>query len=111
VQSANENHRRSGEFVKSMVFGAMDGIITTFAVVAGVAGSNLTTGVVLILGFANLFADGISMGLGDFLSEKAEYDYVISEKARELWETQNYLEGEKKEMVELSFHTYYLSDK
>jgi VIT1/CCC1 family predicted Fe2+/Mn2+ transporter len=42
-------------------------------------------GVVIILGFANLVADGISMGLGDYLSEKAEIEYVKAEKAREKW--------------------------
>jgi DNA damage-binding protein 1 len=101
VESAKEKHKKAGEFIKSMVFGALDGIITTFAVVAGVAGSDLGVGVIIILGFANLFADGISMGLGDYLSEKAEIDYIKAEKAREKWECQNYLEGEKREMIEI----------
>lgn len=58
--------------VRAAVYGANDGIITTFAVVAGVAGAGLSAQVVLILGIANMIADGLSMGLGDFLGEKSE---------------------------------------
>lgn len=61
-------------FLKAAVFGANDGIITTFAVVAGVAGAGLHSRVILIMGIANLLADGLSMGVGDFLGEKAEAD-------------------------------------
>jgi VIT1/CCC1 family predicted Fe2+/Mn2+ transporter len=59
-------------YLKAMVYGANDGIITTFAVVAGVAGAGLDARIVLILGMANLIADGFSMGVGDFLGERAE---------------------------------------
>lgn len=58
--------------MKAAVYGANDGIITTFAVMAGVIGAQLSPNVVIILGFANLFADGLSMGLGDYLGEKSE---------------------------------------
>jgi len=101
LKSANEDHQKGGDYVKSMVFGGMDGIITTFAVVAGAAGANLGTNVILIMGFSNLVADGLSMGLGDFISSTAENDYVASELARETWEFENYPAGEKAEMVDL----------
>ena len=78
------------------MYGGLDGIITTFAVVAGVAGASLSSGVVLILGFANLIADGLSMAIGDYLSTKAENEYNKAERAREKWEVENYPEGEKK---------------
>ena len=59
-----------GEFV----YGAIDGAVTTFAVVAGAAGAALSPAVVLILGFANLFADGFSMAMSNFLSTKAKIE-------------------------------------
>ncbi|MBI3947665.1 MAG: VIT1/CCC1 transporter family protein [Armatimonadetes bacterium] len=59
-------------YIRDLVFGANDGIITTFAVVAGVAGASLSTRVVLILGLANLLADGISMGASNFLGMRSE---------------------------------------
>lgn len=58
--------------LKSLVFGANDGIVTTFAVVAGVAGARLNADVVLVLGIANMVADGLAMGLGDYLGERSE---------------------------------------
>lgn len=59
-------------YLKDLVYGANDGIITTFAVVAGVAGAQLDARIVLILGFANLLADGFSMGASNFLSIRSD---------------------------------------
>jgi DNA damage-binding protein 1 len=99
---AEEKHGGTGsEYIKSVVFGGLDGIITTFSIVAAVAGASLAVEVTLMMGFANLLADGISMGLGDYLSEAAELEYLKSERAREAWEMDNYPEGELAEMVEL----------
>lgn len=67
---------KNGSYLKSMVYGGLDGIITTFAVVAGVVGASLESAVILILGFANLVADGISMAVGDYMSSKSEQEYV-----------------------------------
>jgi VIT1/CCC1 family predicted Fe2+/Mn2+ transporter len=55
-------------YLRDLVYGANDGIITTFAVVAGVAGGSLTERAVLIVGVANLVADGLSMAVGNYLS-------------------------------------------
>ena len=65
----------AGRYLPEIVYGANDGIITTFAVVAGVAGAALDPVVVLILGTANLLADGFSMGMSNYLSRKSEQDY------------------------------------
>jgi VIT1/CCC1 family predicted Fe2+/Mn2+ transporter len=55
-------------YIRDLIYGANDGIITTFAVVAGVTGGSLSSGAILIVGVANLFADGLSMGVGNYLS-------------------------------------------
>ena len=101
MESAGEQHKTEGGLLKPMIFGGLDGILTSFAIVAGAAGGNLSSGVVLILGFSNIFADALSMGVGEFLSSKAESEWILSERRREEWELENYPEGEMKEMVEL----------
>lgn len=68
------NYKVKPGFLKAAVFGANDGIITTFAVVAGVSGAGLDARIILILGVANLLADGLSMAVGDYLGERAEAD-------------------------------------
>jgi VIT1/CCC1 family predicted Fe2+/Mn2+ transporter len=55
-------------YIRELIYGANDGIITTFAVVAGVSGGGLPLRVVLIIGVANLAADGLSMGVGNYLA-------------------------------------------
>lgn len=84
--------------LKAAVFGANDGIVTTFAVVAGVAGAQLTAPVVLIMGIANLVADGLSMGLGDYLGERSEAKHRKYQFAIEKWEIKNLPEEESEEL-------------
>jgi len=59
-------------YLPDLVFGANDGIITTFAVVSGVVGASLSNRVILIRGFANLLADGVSMGASNYLARRSE---------------------------------------
>ncbi len=59
-------------YLRDFVYGAIDGTVTTFAVVAGVAGAGLDTPVVVILGVANLVADGFSMAISNYLGARAE---------------------------------------
>lgn len=87
-----------GTYIKDVVYGANDGIITTFAVVAGVAGASLSSTIVLVLGFANLLADGLAMALGNYLGTKSEADYINSEKAMESWEVDNLPQEETAEI-------------
>jgi len=63
---------RIERYLGQLVYGAIDGIVTTFAVVAASVGAGLDSSVVIILGLANLTADGISMGISAYLSEKSE---------------------------------------
>jgi vacuolar iron transporter family protein len=66
-------------YIRELVYGANDGIITTFAVVAGVAGGGLPARVVFICGVANLFADGLSMAVGNYLSIRSHESVLIAE--------------------------------
>jgi len=64
--------------LREFVYGGMDGAVTTFAIVTGAAGANLGSNVILILGMANVFADGFSMAVGAYLSEKADQQLAAS---------------------------------
>ncbi len=75
---APTKHSYLGDFI----YGAIDGTVTTFAVVAGVEGASLAAGVVVILGLANLFADGFSMAVSNFLGSRAEDQ--LRERARRM---------------------------
>ena len=77
-QLLGDDVRSSGRYLAEVIYGANDGIVTTFAVVSGVAGASLNPSIVLILGAANLFADGFSMGMSNYLSRRSELDYQRS---------------------------------
>jgi VIT1/CCC1 family predicted Fe2+/Mn2+ transporter len=64
--------------IGDLVFGANDGIVTTFAVVSGVTGAALSPRVIIVLGIANLVADGIAMGAGNYLGMRSEQEYQKS---------------------------------
>lgn len=67
---AASNHN----YIRDFIYGGIDGAVTTFAVVSGVSGAELSPAIVLILGFANLAADGFSMAASNFLGTRAEHD-------------------------------------
>ena len=98
-EHGEEPHVDIGHYIKSVVYGGLDGIITTFAVVAGATGASLGSGVILILGFANLVADGLSMAAADFMSTKSEQEFRQREREREEWEVDVCPEEERKELV------------
>ena len=70
-------------YVRELVYGANDGIITTFAVVAGVSGGGLSLPVVLIIGAANLLADGLSMAVGSYQAIRAPESVLEAENQPE----------------------------
>lgn len=74
---------QKGAFLKDAVFAASDGIVTTFAIVAGSLGASLSPRVIVILGFANLFADGFSMASGNYIGVKSEVEYEGTRGDRE----------------------------
>lgn len=101
-ETSQEHHRGdAGDSIKSIIFGALDGILTVFSMISSISGSNLDIVTILVLGFAKLVGGALSMGIGDFLSEKAEIDFIKSEMERERWEFDNFKEGEIKEMIDI----------
>lgn len=101
VQAREQHGGAGGQYLGEMVYGGLDGIVTTFAVVSGVAGAQLGTSVILIMGLANLLADGFSMATGAYLSAKSEQEYYRREWERETWEVQHFPEGEQEELLEI----------
>ncbi|SLN12559.1 VIT family protein [Roseovarius litorisediminis] len=98
---------RTQEFLKQIIFGGNDGIVTTFAIVAGFAGA-ASDGVaqigglaVLVFGLANLFADAVSMGLGEFLSLRSQHDQYRARRECELREIAQNPEQERLELFEI----------
>ena len=87
--------------IEDFVYGATDGAITTFAVVAGVVGASLSPSVILILGFANLFADGFSMSIGNYLSGQTRREYIQNQRKKEEWEIDNLAAQEEQEIRDI----------
>ena len=87
--------------IEDFVYGGTDGAITTFAVVSGAFGASLSISVILILGFANLFADGFSMSIGNYLSRRTNKEYIEKERRKEEWSIDNLAKEEKEEIREI----------
>lgn len=99
IKQIMEDHESGGDYnwMSDFVYGGIDGAVTTFAVVAGVEGASLSLSVILILGFANLFADGFSMSVGKYLSDKSEkerYERIKAIEYNHLTERRDHEVGE-----------------
>lgn len=92
---------KSQSYLRDFVYGAIDGGVTTFAIVAGVVGANLSTKVILILSFANILADGFSMAASNYLGTKTEQDERDLVASYELEQIQVDPEGEKEEIRQI----------
>ena len=91
----------SQDYLKDSVYGAIDGAVTTFAVVSSVAGAGLGSGIVIIMGLANLLADGFSMASGNFLGTRAENQAADKAKREEELEIDLHPEGEREEVRQI----------
>lgn len=94
---ASQRHSYLGD----AVLGGIDGCVTTFAVVAGVAGGGLPAAVAVILGFANLLADGFSMAVGNYQGTKAQREYVDKMRRMEEQHIDRVPEGEREEVRQI----------
>jgi VIT1/CCC1 family predicted Fe2+/Mn2+ transporter len=87
--------------LRDFIYGAIDGTVTTFAVVAGVKGADLAASIVIILGFANLIADGFSMAVSNFLATRAELQQRALARSQEEREIADIPEGEREEIRQI----------
>ena len=99
AERINAPNRRS--YLRDTVYGAIDGAVTTFAIVAGVAGAGLPTHIIIALGLANVLADGFSMAAGNYSGTKAELDNIRRIRVIEERHIAEEPEGERLELREI----------
>jgi vacuolar iron transporter family protein len=92
---------RSPQDVSDAVLGGIDGCVTTFAIVTGSVGAGFPTPVALVLGFANLLADGLSMAVSNYESIKAQKEFVEVTRHREEQHIEQVPEGEREEIRQI----------
>ena len=88
-------------YLRDWVYGGIDGTVTTFAIMAGVVGASLSAGVVIILGVANLLADGFSMAAANYTGTKAEHDEYEQLRRMEERHVDLAPEGEREEVRQI----------
>ncbi len=111
VHKLEEQHgHRLGKYIREIVYGGNDGIVTTFAVVAGTAGADLSHTIVIVLGLANLLADGLSMATGAYLSEKSDQAQWKRIRKEEMHEIADHPDMERAEVREY-FESLGFKDK
>jgi len=88
-------------YLRDWVYGGIDGTATTFAIVAGVIGAHLSPGVIMILGGANLIADGFAMAAGSYLATRSECEEFHQAESVERRHIRTHPEGEREEVSEI----------
>lgn len=101
IHNGNNWLNKYQEYLGEFVYGGIDGAVTTFAVVSGTVGAGLDNKVIIILGFANLLADGFAMSVGAYLSTKSVIDNYNKHKQIEYWEVDNLPEKEREEVEDI----------
>ena len=88
-------------YLRDWIYGGIDGSVTTFAVVSGVVGARLSPWIILVMGFANLLADGFSMAASNFLGTRAEHEDLKRLEAVEYRHVDLAPEGEREEVRQI----------
>jgi len=105
MSTREEEHIVGGGKIRSVILGLNDGLISTFTLLVGVAAATLiSTGnssIVILTGFAAMVSGAISMGLGEYISSKSEYNYIKNELKKERAEIELFPEEEKEEVREI----------
>lgn len=95
------SNQQNPSYLGDAVLGGIDGCVTTFAIVAGAAGGGLPVTVILILGVANLLADGFSMAVGNYQSTKSQRQLIDKIRRMEQRHIQLVPEGEREEVRQI----------
>jgi VIT1/CCC1 family predicted Fe2+/Mn2+ transporter len=105
MSSRQEEHITGGGKIRSIILGLNDGLISTFTLLVGVAAATLTStgnnAIILLTGFAAMVSGAISMGLGEYISSKSEYNYIKNELKKEKAEIELFPDEEKEEVREI----------
>ena len=103
MMKSTEEHITGGSKIRSIILGLNDGLISTFTLLIGVAAATLSGGnsVVVLTGLAAMVSGACSMGLGEYVSSKSEYNYIKNEMRREKAEIELFPEEEKEEVKDI----------
>jgi len=96
-----DEHSAVRNYVRDLILGFNDGLVSVYAVVAGVAGAGLPTSAIAIAGVAAATAGALSMGLGEYISTKSQTEYYAAEAQREREHIRKYPKLEREELVEM----------
>ena len=98
---ARINSGESGGHLRDAIYGGIDGAVTTFALVSGVAGAGLSPGIIIALGFANVLSDGFSMAAANYSGTKSDQENLERLRAIEVRHIEKYRDGELLELREI----------
>lgn len=96
-----EKHFTSSEAVRDIVIGMSDGLTVPFALAAGLSGAVESSGIIVTAGLAEAAAGAIAMGLGGYLAARTDAEHFVSERAREIQETEDVPEKEAAEVADI----------
>lgn len=101
IREREPEHPASGDFLREIVFGANDGVVTAIGFLVGISGSIANQSVVVLAGVLTIIAGAASMGLGNYLGVKSQKEYYKAMEDIERWEMEHKPDVERKEIEEI----------